>query len=320
MMAGNLVERALDEVEVHCAGRRKWLVFCAGVTHATEVRASLERRGHRAALVTGKTSAAERDATIAAFQRGELRALVNVNVLTTGFDAPDVDAVILMRATRSAGLFYQMVGRGMRPHPSKADCLVLDFGGNVLRHGPVDALTVREPGKKRKRKPARKVCPECRTVHAAAVRTCTDCGFVFAVEAEPPPKHEAVASDLPLLSGDAFEAEVTEVRYRRHTKPGKPPSLRVDYACGLVTYSEWVCLEHPGFAGRKGARWWQRRGLTPVPRTVAEALTRVGELDVPHAIHLRREGRFFRVLGHDFHRTRKEGGVRDTETLRGARR
>ena len=66
-----------------------------------------------------------------------MKYLVNVNVLTTGFDAPNIDCVALLRPTNSPGLYYQMVGRGFRLCEGKTDCLVLDFGGNVLRHGPV---------------------------------------------------------------------------------------------------------------------------------------------------------------------------------------
>jgi DNA repair protein RadD len=65
------------------------------------------------------------------FERGKLKYLCNVNVLTTGFDAPHIDCVALLRPTMSPGLYYQMVGRGFRLHPGKQNCLVLDFGGNV---------------------------------------------------------------------------------------------------------------------------------------------------------------------------------------------
>ena len=59
-----------------------------------------------------------------------------------GFDAPNIDCVAMVRPTLSPGLYYQMVGRGFRLHPGKENCLVLDFGGNVLRHGPVDAIRI----------------------------------------------------------------------------------------------------------------------------------------------------------------------------------
>ena len=115
-----------------------------------------------------------------------------MNVLTTGFDAPHIDCVALVRPTMSPGLDYQMVGRGFRLHPSKENCLVLDFGGNVLWHGPVDQIKVTERPGGNGQMPA-KECPECLSVIAAGYATCPDCGYEF-----PPPerkKHEAQASE-----------------------------------------------------------------------------------------------------------------------------
>ena len=106
--------------------------------------ASSASMGQECGFVCGETLPFERAETLKRFKDGELKYLVNVNVLTTGFDAPNIDCVALLRPTNSPGLYYQMVGRGFRLHPSKTDCLVLDFGGNILRHGPVDALQIKD--------------------------------------------------------------------------------------------------------------------------------------------------------------------------------
>ena len=92
------------------------------------------------ATIFGDTPKDERDAIIAAFKRGEIRALASMGVLTTGFNAPAVDLIALLRPTKSAGLYVQMVGRGTRLAPGKENCLVLDFAGNVRRHGPIDLV------------------------------------------------------------------------------------------------------------------------------------------------------------------------------------
>lgn len=290
---GDLIERTLDEVEAHAADRKKWLLFCAGVKHAEHVLASLQLRGHRTELVTGETPIPERDAIISRFKAGELRALVNVAVLTTGFDAPDIDAVIMMRATKSPGLYYQMVGRGLRPHPSKSDTLVMDFGGNVLRHGPIDAITVR--AKRGVGAAPQKACPECQEVAPASAKICDACGFEFPIKHDPP--HGASATSAPILGSIPSELAVTQILYGTHRKEGKPDSMRVDYWCGLARYSEWICLEHGGYAQDKAARWWLKRGgQSPVPQSVEEALERVGELRPPLTIRVRRDGEFWRVL------------------------
>lgn len=123
------------------ASRRSWLVFGVSVAHVQALTAALRQAGIAAAQITGATPAADRDAAIAAFRAGELRAIVNCEVLTTGFDAPGVDLLALVRPTQSRALHVQILGRGMRVAPGKADCLVLDLAGNVRRHGLGDEIT-----------------------------------------------------------------------------------------------------------------------------------------------------------------------------------
>jgi DNA repair protein RadD len=139
-----LVEAACAEVVAATEHRRSVLLFCSGVRHGEHVvRVLREKHGVECGFVEGGTPAKERDELIARFKAGGaggLKYLANVNVLTTGFDAPNVDCVAMLRPTMSPGLYYQMVGRGFRLAEGKTECLVLDFGDNVLRHGPVDAI------------------------------------------------------------------------------------------------------------------------------------------------------------------------------------
>jgi DNA repair protein RadD len=120
--------------------RRSWLVFCASVQHAFHVRDAIRARGFTCETIVGETPGAEREALIHAFKRGDIRCLINANVLTTGFNAPGVDLLAMLRPTMSAGLYVQIVGRGCRVAPGRANCLVLDFAGNIARHGPINAV------------------------------------------------------------------------------------------------------------------------------------------------------------------------------------
>lgn len=159
-----------------------------------------------------------------------------------------------------------------------SNCLILDFGGNVRRHGPVDCVRVNTPDSREKGAKGEaptKVCPQCNEILHLAARECTACGFLFP---EPEIKHERKADVVPILAGDAepWDVEVVEVQVEKHPgKNGKPPTLRVSYFDSMHDrYSEFVCLEHDGFAGSKGRRWWERRFGRPVPATVDEALAR----------------------------------------------
>ena len=118
------------------------------------------------------------------FKSGKLRYLCNVNVLTTGFDAPNIDCIAMLRPTMSPGLYYQMVGRGFRLHENKTDCLVLDFGSNILRHGPVDCLRVTDAQPKGNGEAPAKECPGCSEVIHAAYARCPVCGYEFPAAGE----------------------------------------------------------------------------------------------------------------------------------------
>ncbi|RME98662.1 MAG: DEAD/DEAH box helicase [Alphaproteobacteria bacterium] len=179
MDEAGLVARACAEVVTATRDRRATLIFASGVRHGRHIARVLnERHGLECGFVCGETPTKERDELIDRFKSGNLHYLANVNVLTTGFDAPNVDCVAMLRPTMSPGLYYQMVGRGFRLAPGKTECLVLDFGGNVLRHGPVDAIRLADTNGAPGEAPA-KQCPECDALIHAAYAICPECGHVF---------------------------------------------------------------------------------------------------------------------------------------------
>lgn len=305
----SLVDAACAEIVEYSESRQSVLMFASGIQHGQHVARVLEESHDiECGFVCGDTSPAERDYLLQRFRDGELKYLCNVNVLTTGFDAPNIDCVAMLRPTLSPGLYYQMVGRGFRLHPGKPDCLVLDFGGNVLRHGPVDAIdvSVAETRGDGSNAPA-KQCPECQSVIAAGYATCPDCGFVF-----PPPdhkQHEAKASDAGILSGQVTdtEYEVRDVTWSVHKKrdapDDAPKSMRVDYRLGLDHWqSEWICVEHDGYARDKAEMWWQRRSHDPVPDTAERAveLAEAGALCATEKIVVRSVAgeKFDRIVGY----------------------
>lgn len=273
-----LVDAACAEIVAATADRRSVLVFCSGVRHGEHVaRVISERHGVGCGFVCGDTPTRARDELIGRFKSGELKYLANVNVLTTGFDAPNVDCVAMLRPTLSPGLYYQMVGRGFRLCEGKADCLVLDFGGNVIRHGPVDAIRLADPSGAPGEAPA-KECPDCHALIHAAYAVCPECGHAFPPRQQA--RHEAEASDEEVVSGQdgpsRRDERVVEVSYHAHYKRDNPlakPTMRVEYRCGFNCWvREWVCLEHSGYARQKAEQWWRRRSREPVPGSVEEAV------------------------------------------------
>ncbi len=110
------------------------MIFAATVKHASEVMESLPPG--IAALVTGETKKVDRDRIIRDFKAARIKYLVNVSVLTTGFDAAHVDMIAILRATESVGLLQQIIGRGLRVEEFKETCLILDYAENLPRHCP----------------------------------------------------------------------------------------------------------------------------------------------------------------------------------------
>ena len=303
-----LVESACTEVLDYTRDRKACLIFTSGVKHGTHVTETLRRMGAHTETVFGETLDVERKRVLQEFRAGRLKYLVNVNVLTTGFDAPNIDCVAMLRPTLSPGLYYQMVGRGFRLCKGKENCLVLDFGGNVMRHGPVDAIRVREPGSNGNGEAPAKECPNCRSVIAAGYSICPDCGYEF--EQRERASHEGKASTASILSEKVTLTDypVENVFYFVHTKrdaePDHPKTMRVEYEIGWQQHqSEWICFEHTGWARKKAESWWNKRSNISVPDTVEEAvaLANAGALCETHSITVRSvEGeKYDRIVGYE---------------------
>lgn len=291
-----ITSAAVEEIIAYGKDRKSWLAFCSGISHATHVAEEFRRRGISCATIFGDTPKDQRDRIIADFKAGKIRALASMGVLTTGFNAPAVDLIAMLRPTKSAGLYVQMAGRGTRLAPGKQDCLVLDFAGNVKRHGPIDLVKPKRPGSGDGEAPV-KVCPDCDSIVAAAALECPDCGFIFPARQV---KVAPTASTLAVLSSGKPKRpewlQVSDISYQRHNKPGGRPSLKVTYQCGLSWHSEWICLEHTGYPRTKAEMWWRERAPgIPVPRSVDAALALTNRLRRPSHISVRPSGNYTEI-------------------------
>ena len=265
----NITRAAVKDAIKYGANYNKWLVFAIDIDHADNIGRILNRNGIRASVLHSRMSA-DKDVVLDSFKNGKLRALVSVGMITTGFDAPNVDMILMLRPTMSASLHIQMIGRGLRVAPGKKHCLVLDYAGNTNRLGPINDVIVPDPNAARKAmlngppKAPTKTCPECRTIVAPAVRVCPSCGAEFQFEIKLTTQYDK--TDIVRREEKKPELpkwfNVSKTSYSIHRKMGMPPSILVSYHCngGLKTFKEWVCPEHPGYAGRKGRHWLHFRG------------------------------------------------------------
>jgi DNA repair protein RadD len=288
------------EIIRHAGDRRSWIVFAVSVRHAYGLRDALCAHGVRAATVVGETPSKERAEIIAAFKRGEIQAITNANVLTTGFDAPNVDLIAACRPTLSTSLYVQMLGRGTRTAEGKRDCLVLDFAGIVSTHGPFDNPRPRKPGQKTGDAPV-KACPECDTLVHLSVMECPTCGHVW--ERKPP---SLQLHDDAILSDASEETiPVTSWSWSVETSAAGKKMLSVRYyprALSQPVIRENFVVWHGG-----SATYMAMKRLAAIAARVNGTLSGIDngidELQswpCPKEITYRRNGKYFDVTSRTF--------------------
>ena len=296
-------EAVASEIVARADGRKSWLIFCAGVDHAQHMAETLRGMGVVTECVTGDTPKKERERILQDFKDKKITALTNANVLTTGFDAPDIDLIALLRPTMSASLYVQMVGRGMRVKQHTDHCLVLDFAGCVATHGPI--TYVRPPTKKGESQgdaPV-KACPECgELVHLSAMM-CPACGFIFEKN-----EKELKLRDDDIMGSDKKSMEVTSWTWRVHTsRASGKDMLAVKYYGGLSDEPviEYLPVMHDGYAGNRAVMLLYKiaqesganidRQLTKDIDFLDRAFEALNLALCPASIDYQKDGKFYRV-------------------------
>lgn len=247
--------RIIDEVISLAESRRSWLFFCAGVKHAEHIKQCLIERGISAECVTGETSKGDRQRILDEFKAGKIKALTNANVLTTGFDAPNIDLIAMLRPTCSAGLYVQMAGRGLRLKEHTDHCLVLDFAGVVETHGPItNVRTPDKTGGEGNGEAPVKPCPECaELVHISAMK-CPECGYDFPAR-EKPKLH---LRDIDIMGKEPQEMPVKAWKWRTHTSrtSGKQMLKATYYGPALSDpqITEYFAVTNEGYGGDKARK------------------------------------------------------------------
>ena len=294
-------QAVVQEVMALAGDRKAWLFFCAGVKHAQHIAEALRQQGVAAACVTGDTPKKQRDEMIADFKAGKLQALTNANVLTTGFDYPDIDLVVMLRPTMSASLYVQMAGRGMRVKSHTDHCLVLDFAGVVATHGPITNVQPPKKGGDGNGEAPVKACENCDELVHISATVCPACGHPF-------PEREAKKLQLrddDIMGLEGQELEVTSWAWREHTsKASGRTMLAVTYYGGLSdpAVTEYLAITHDGYAGQMAVQKLitiaERARIVPGGlnvQTMIEMAQNLNNATPPSMIEFRKDGKFFKV-------------------------
>jgi DNA repair protein RadD len=296
-------QRVVDEVIKLAGDRRSWLFFCSGIKHSENVAVELNRRGIVTETVTGDTPKLERTRILTEFRSGIIKAVTNANVLTTGFDHPDLDLIVLLRPTMSVGLYIQMAGRGMRPKSHTDHCLVLDFAGNIHRHGPITNVEPPKKGGDGDGEAPVKVCDNCQEIVHISVMICPACGTPFPVKAKPKLK---LGND-DIMGLDGIDMEVESWKWSPHVsqQSGKHMLLVRYYGHKLSDkiVSEYFCINHEGFVGTKAVSelfmMMRKSNVSPIDINILHDMGNssifLNTLKAPKNIKYKLDGKFFRV-------------------------
>lgn len=295
-------KRVVLEV-LNLSGERKaWLFFCTGVKHAEHIAEVLCESGVSAACVTGETPKKERERILTDFKAGKLRALTNANVLTTGFDYPDIDLIAMLRPTMSASLYVQMAGRGMRVKSHTDHCLVLDFAGVVAMHGPITAVQPPKKAGDGNGEAPVKVCDNCDELCPISARECPACGNPFP---EPEKKKLQLHHD-DIMGVEGLDMEVSRWSWRKHISKasGKEMVACTYYGClsdPIIT--EYFPIMHDGYAGQMAIQRVvgiaKKANAHPAEvnlTTLDEIVIYMNQAQHPAHIEYKRDGKFFRVI------------------------
>lgn len=314
-----LTKAAVAEI-MHAAlseNRKTAVIFCNGIDHATHVRDEIRLHGKSCEVLSGKTPKGERRKIIEDLKSGRLWGCTNDNVLSTGTNIPRIDLVVDMAPTESTNRYVQRAVRGTRviwpagfnPDASDAEgrkaaiargpkpnCRYMNFAGNIERHGPVDCVTPKTPGKGAGEAPV-KLCMQCEEICAAGARTCPNCEYEF--EFEEKPKFTAKPTDVPILAATPPEPRVVKKRtFWLHKKPGKPDSVKTVFTIGMSQINKWFAIQTGVRAKAEADRFWLAHGgKTPFPKTAIEWIERQGEIVDTAEILVRPAGKFWNVEG-----------------------
>ena len=217
-----------DKILEHCQNRTG-IIFNAGVQQSQITTECLNEAGIITRHIDAKTNVSDRRQMFDQLESGEIQCISSIGCLTEGFDVKSISFIVFARATKSKALYYQIAGRGIRIAEGKKDCLILDFGGNVKRHGFLnkEQLITLDPEPEPEEEPPTKECPECGAIISQFARICPECGHVF--DGEKPPSDDL---EFEKKFGEMFDPETRQIvnyargqRKRRFTKNEPPDRL-----------------------------------------------------------------------------------------------
>jgi len=308
------LQTALDAYRKHSEGRTRTVIFAVDTDHAEKVKSIFSSAGIISESVHYKNDKSHNREVLKRFDAGEIPVVVNVGVLTEGWDCRSVDMLMLCRPTMSAALFVQIVGRGLRTFSGKQDVLILDLAGNFNRHGPPWAPILPDyskPGRPKEKiiRPDKK-CPACGHENPANCWCCENCGEILKIkqieEAKSVKLRELNLSRMAKAENDAetFSGIIKSMEFSKYTTQQGNVCLKVSAIVrghdGLgnmgINVNHFYRLDGPG-AWYFGKFWKAAMSEYPLPQTIDEAVgfdfSPVSAMNVK----IKKDGKYWKVIG-----------------------
>lgn len=316
-----IIEASCKEVLEFGWNRQKMMGFASGINSAEHLAEMFQRLGAPVTCVHSGLSQKINKARLEGFSAGEYWGVIGANMLTTGYDEPQIDMICDWQVTNSTNRHVQKLGRGTRVllnwekyrNEPKANTLVLDFVGNIGNIGPIDDPRMpRKPGMKTGEPPPIKICDAvklkvnegllrddpnykdgCGAYNHASVRNCCNCAeeFSFKIHVE-----ATAFNDSPMKVVEAPVIERFEINraiyYSKHEGKSNslgtnnPPTIKAIYPFGIRSINKFICFEHTGRARHLAHEWWMKHSPNPPPATCDEFLSRTHELRTPKSIQV----------------------------------
>lgn len=312
---------AVDEIIARAGDRRHWLIFCTGVDHAHAVAAVFAARGVASATVLGSTPKSEREQILKDFKTGKIKAVANVDVLTVGFNFPDLDLIAFLRPTMSRRVYMQMAGRGTRLKSHTDHCLVIDMAGLVETFGPITVDPTFKPKGEGDGLPPLKSCPSdkldinkkagCNEIIHISIMTCPVCGFIFE-----PVKKEVVLHNDNIMKIEGQTMQVVDMFWKiQRSKNGGIPMIMAEFTGSAPSdpkLAEFFCVAHEGFAKTQGFKkldkYFKEMGLATdgidqldKPDNMAFAVNYLNSSGVmPKTVEYKKKDKFWEILSREW--------------------
>ena len=287
--------RLYGENRQHCC------IFACSIQHAMAIKKALTNYGYKADAVHSKLPDRDRDLIIKKFENAEINFIINVGILTEGWDSPHIDLIIMSRPTLSPGLYVQMIGRGTRILENKKDLLILDMVGNYLLHGPPNDPIIHNC--KEKVVKSYKECPECHSPAPINAPVCKVCGYSWVK----PAKDDVVLVDKGvnrLVSVDVSRKKIKSTvlnwdgQWHKSINNNVMFRLLLDCQPGghVFTYLDFEGNGSP-YGQNKARQIWRKIAKGEPPATVNEAIDRLDDINIPNSVELVKDNNFLRVCG-----------------------